>query len=303
MNKAMSYIEENLSNKIDLKEVAKLACCSTYHFPRMFSSIAGISLSEYIRRRRLSLAAFELQSTNIRVIDVALKYGYDSPDSFARAFYNLHGVKPTVARSRGIQLKAYPKMSFQITIKGETEMEYRIEELDFECSIVGIKEPVVTEDAFKIIPELWRKASENGLLEKLMDMSWENPKCKLAGILGICGEQASITDPKFNYLMGVRYDNPNIAGMEKMIIPKSTWAVFPNVVEAWKRLYIEWLPTSGYDLEDLPCIECYYVPGHSPEEELWVPIKINRSYIKSVNNPTFGGANNERVNGICDRQI
>lgn len=141
MNRSMNYIEQNLSNEIDAKEVARLACCSEYHFPRMFSSITGFTLSEYIRRRRLSQAAFELQNDNfIRIIDLALKYGYDSPDAFSRAFKSLHGVTPTEARRKGVELKAFPRISFQITIKGDVEMEYRIEVLDCKVEIVGVKE-------------------------------------------------------------------------------------------------------------------------------------------------------------------
>ena len=101
MNDALNYIEENLTNDIDFNEVARLAFCSEYHFQRMFSFLAGITLSEYIRRRRLTLAAFELNNSNIRVIDVAIKYGYNSPDSFTRAFQNLHGITPSEAKFNG----------------------------------------------------------------------------------------------------------------------------------------------------------------------------------------------------------
>lgn len=270
----MDYIEENLADEIDYTKVAQLACCSTYHFPRMFASVTGVSLAEYIRRRRLSLAAFELQNSDLRIIDLAIKYGYTSPDSFSRAFQNLHGVRPTIARNEGIQLKAFPRMSFQITIRGDLEMDYRIEKLDFEFTVVGIKHRVITKKAFEIVPQLWSKANSDGLLQRFIDMSWENPKCKVEGILGICGKQASITDEEFDYFMGVRYDNVIPDDMEKIVIPKSAWAVFPNVTDAWKRLYTEWLPTSGYELADLPCIECYYAPGREPEDELWVPIVI-----------------------------
>jgi AraC family transcriptional regulator len=101
MNDALNYIEENLTNDIDFKEVARLAFCSEYHFQRMFSFLAGISLSEYIRRRRLTLSAFELNNSNIRIIDIAIKYGYSSPDSFTRAFQNLHGITPSEAQFNG----------------------------------------------------------------------------------------------------------------------------------------------------------------------------------------------------------
>jgi AraC family transcriptional regulator len=100
MNKALAYIEENLGDEIDFQQVERVALCSEYHFRRMFSFLAGVSLSEYIRRRRLTLAAFELLHRDLRVIDLALKYGYRSPDAFTRAFASIHGVTPAEARSR-----------------------------------------------------------------------------------------------------------------------------------------------------------------------------------------------------------
>lgn len=141
LNKAINYIEENLTNQIDYQEVVKIACCSEYHFTRMFSFLAGITLSEYIRRRRLTLAALELSQSNIKIIDAALKYGYNSPDSFSRAFHSMHGVNPSEARVHGQSLKAFPRMSFQLTIKGGNEMNYRIENKE-SFHIVGIKKRV-----------------------------------------------------------------------------------------------------------------------------------------------------------------
>lgn len=272
MNKVLDYIEESLEQEIDYKHLAKIACCSEFHFSRMFASLAGFSLSEYIRRRRLTLAAFEIQKSDIRILEIANKYGYESADSFSRAFQKTHGIKPSECRNQGIQLKAFPKISFQLSIKGDTEMAYRIEHLDFELRIIGKSHPVKTNRAFKSIPTLWSKAKKEGFMQELIDMSWENPKCSLEGILGVCGNEAAITDETFNYFMGVRYDGPSSEEMETLIIPPATWAVFPNIVEAWKRLYSEWVPTSGYELANLPCIECYYGPGHKPRHELWVPI-------------------------------
>lgn len=272
INKALDYIEANLENEIDYSKIAQAACCSEYHFSRMFSSMAGISLSEYIRRRRLTLAAFEIQKSNIRIIDVAIKYGYESADSFSRVFQKMHGIKPSDAREKGVQLKAFPRLSFQIIIKGDSEMEYRIENLDFELRIVGKRKPVKTKSAFKTIPALWGASKKDGFMQTLIDMSWEKPKCKLESLLGVCGKEAAITDDEFDYFMGIRYDGDIPEGMEAIIIPSSTWAVFPNIVEAWKRLYSEWVPTSGYELANLPCIECFYGPKHKPRNELWVPI-------------------------------
>ena len=238
----------------------------------MFASISGISLSEYIRRRRLTLAAFELQKSDKRILEIANMYGYESADAFSRAFKKLHGIKPSECRQQGTQLKAFPKISFQLSIKGDTEMEYRIENLDFELRIIGKSNSVKTSRAFKTIPTIWSKAKKDGFMQELIDLSWENPKCSLEGILGVCGKEAAIMDEAFNYFTGVRYDGDAREGMETLIIPPATWAVFPNIVEAWKRLYAEWVPTSGYELANLPCMECYYGPGHKPRHELWVPI-------------------------------
>jgi len=154
-------------------------------------------------------------------------------------------------------------------------MEYRIENLDFEFEVAGVKKRVETSKAFEIVPKLWNEAEKNGLLKQLIDMSWENPKCKLESLLGISGETSTIEGDEFNYMLGVRYESTIPDGMEKILIPKSTWAVFPNGKNVWKRIYTEWLPTSGYDLADAPCIECFYPPGHMPHSEIWVPVAVD----------------------------
>ncbi len=272
MNNALDYIEDHLDSKLDYKKIAQVAACSEYHFSRMFSSISGISLSEYIRRRRLTLAAFELQKRDIRILDLAIKYGYDSADSFSRAFQKTLGLKPSDARNKGMQLKAFPKIAFQISIKGDTELEYRIEKLDFELRIIGKGNRVKTSNAFEIIPKLWNTANDDGFTQKLIEMSWENPKCTLESILGVCGKEAAIMNEEFTYFMGIRYDGEVPKDMECITMTHNTWAVIPNILEAWKRLYSEWLPTSGFELADLPCIECYYPPNHQPQNELWVPV-------------------------------
>ena len=141
MNNALEYIEEHLTEEIDYIEVSKIAYCSEYHFKRMFSFLAGISLSEYIRRRRLTLAALDLKDRDLRIIDVAVKYGYNSADSFSRAFHSMHGILPSEARSENTQLKAYPRMTFQLSIKGGCEMNYRIVEKG-PFKLVGFKKRV-----------------------------------------------------------------------------------------------------------------------------------------------------------------
>lgn len=272
-NAAMDYLESNLDHEIDYSHAAKIACCSEFHFSRMFSSLANVSLSEYIRRRRLTLAAFEIQKGDVRIIDVSLKYGYRSPDAFTRAFRQLHGVAPMAVRESNAPLKAYPRMSFQITIQGACEMEYRMENMDCCLRFAVKRETVQTADAFEAVPRLWAKARSSGFLQRLIDMSWENPKCQLEGLVGIFGSEASLREETFDLLMGCRYDGEIPADMEEWIMPPCAYAVFPHdVVKAWQRLYTQWLPTSGYGLASRPCIENYLAPGAKIEQELWVPV-------------------------------
>ena len=154
-------------------------------------------------------------------------------------------------------------------------MEYRIENLDFELRIIGKGEVVKTSRAFKLIPSLWNKAKKDGFMQKLIDLSWEDPKCTLESLIGVCGKEAAIMDEKFSYFMGVRYEGETPSDMENLTLPPSTWVVLPNITEAWKIFNQKGIQSAGYELADLPCIECYYPPKHKPRHELWIPIKSN----------------------------
>ncbi|MEA5069311.1 MAG: AraC family transcriptional regulator [Christensenellaceae bacterium] len=192
MNRALDYIEEHLAEKTNYTQIASAALTSAYHFPRMFVAITDLSLSEYIRRRRLSMAAQDLAGGE-QVIDVAVKYGYESADAFARAFYRQHRMLPTQARMDGAQFTHYPKLSFHLTLQGDVPMNFRLEELDT-LRIVGRRFTVDTRSAFDIVPAIWQREMEGGFLPKLIDMSWEKPKCKLESLLGIIGDKPRIDD-------------------------------------------------------------------------------------------------------------
>ena len=126
LSNAIEYIESHLDTDISYEEAARIACCSTYYFQRLFSYVAGISLSEYIRKRRMSQAAFELQRTDKKVLDVAFEYGYTSPTAFNRAFQSVHGITPAAAKNQGITLNAYPPISFSVSVTGGNAMSYHI---------------------------------------------------------------------------------------------------------------------------------------------------------------------------------
>lgn len=258
LNESIRYIEENLADKINYEQAAKIACCSTFHYQRMFSYIAGIPLSEYIRRRRMTAAAFDLQAGGIKVIDAALKYGYDSPTAFNRAFQSVHGVSPSMAREEGVQLKAFPRISFTISIKGEAEMNYRIEKRDA-FKIVGVKEhfDMNLEESFQNVPLFWQKTVQSGIVPRIIAAMDREP-------YGLLGVSTCMNGKDFDYYIAVASNQPALEGMAAYEVPACTWAIFDCVgpmpqalQELQKRIVTEWLPTSGYEYADAPDIEVY----------------------------------------------
>ena len=184
LNKSIEYIEDNLDGEINYEEAAKLACCSCYHYQRMFSYIAGVTLSEYIRNRRMTKAAIDLQNGE-KVMDVSLKYGYESPTSFNRAFKKVHEVSPSMAQKKGTFLKSYSPISFKLTIKGVEEMEYRIEKKEA-FRVVGVQRELTNdfeENSIKV-PQLWKESLENGKLSEIMALMDEN-NAGAPGVLGL----------------------------------------------------------------------------------------------------------------------
>ena len=273
LNSAINYIEEHISDNIDMDKVAKLACCSTYHFQRMFAYMADVPLSEYIRRRRMSLAAVDLQDSNNKVIEISLKYGYDSPTAFHRAFKNIHGISPSQARAEGTTLIAYPPISFQITIKGVSAMNYRIEKRDA-FRMVGISEPLEQEieKNFTTVRLMWGKAARNGVISKLAS--------KMDGlILGLLGVSSCNEADNWRYYIGVESSKSLEGELEELIVPKATWAVFTgegsnqSIQQLEKRIVTEWLPTSGYEYGNAPDIEVYLsADPENAKYEVWIPV-------------------------------
>ena len=281
MNDALNYIEENLTNDIDFKEVARLAFCSEYHFQRMFSFLAGISLSEYIRRRRLTIAAFELINNNVRIIDIAIKYGYSSPDSFTRAFQNLHGITPSEARLNGQSLKAYPRMTFQLSIKGGNEMNYRIVEKEA-FSIVGLKKrvPIIFSGINPEIAAMWKSLNEE-MIRQFKELSNVEPK-------GIISASANFSAGRMeekgelDHFIGVATTMECPVDLTQLEVLASTWAVFeavgpfPDTLQnIWGRIYSEWFPSSNYEQAEGPEIlwnENKDVSSPTFRSEIWIPV-------------------------------
>lgn len=227
MNDAMRYIEDHLTDEINFKVVARIAQCSEYHFKRMFSFLAGITLSEYIRRRRLSLAAFELTNSNMKIIDVAIKYGYSSPDSFTRAFQHLHGVTPSEARINGQQLKAYPLMTFQLSIRGGHEMNYRIEQKEA-FSIVGImkKVPIIFEGENPEITAMWKSLTMEKIAQ-LKALSNVEPRGMIQASTNF-SEGRMEEKGELDQYIGVATTQEYPENFSNLEVPALKWAIFES---------------------------------------------------------------------------
>lgn len=277
MTNAVDYMEEHLEGPIDVARIAKVACSSSFHFQRMFHMLTGSTVVEYIRKRRLTLAARELAAKKAKVIDVALKYGYETPESFAKAFKRLHGISPVAARRPGLSLKAFPRITFQLSAKGDRDTEYKIVEQEaFQVVGKAIKVSTKNRENFKRIPEFWMECNREGASEKLCN------DFQAKEILGICMDM-EYEQEQFTYMIAFK-GGEAYTGKEYTIrkIPASTWAVFtsigpiPDAIQkVWKCIFLEWFPATGYEHACAPELEVYPPGDISVVDyrcEVWIPI-------------------------------
>ena len=288
---AIEYIEKNLITDIDINMVAQKTKCSSYHFQRLFSSLVGITLSEYIRKRRMTLAAIEIQNSNTKIIDIALKYGYDSHSSFTRAFQIIQGVTPSKARIDGVPLMAYPPLSFQFILKGVEAMQYQIIETQ-PYKVFGMD--VVPTDG-------WTTEKFLGNADRIIDNGSHDATNIAAGFPGLAQEMIAKDEwdaIKIHLLQaihfwdeaGIKYlmygwELPKTEVNEKFMIleiPLTSWVVVKVqndqdrsvISRCYNDLYVNWFPISGYEqAPGCPVIEKY----DAKNVELWMPIiKSNR---------------------------
>jgi AraC family transcriptional regulator len=285
MNNVIEYIEKNLDNEINMNKIAEISCYSVTTFQRMFSIICDMSLSEYIRHRRLTLAAFELQNSNIKIIDLAAKYYYESPEAFTRAFNSLHGVSPSVARQIGTSLKAYPRISFHLILKGDAPMDYRIEQKDG-FTVYGIERIISTKNGsnWKDVPDFWMENVSNGMLDKLMQSTnLPVPDEGLNLINAIDCYRTNISDTIPYMLFAFKTDKSNVEGYTVIDVPSSTWAIFKSELHTVeetsnaltgliKRIYTDWLPTSNYTKVENFELELTYKCKDKYYSEIWIRV-------------------------------
>ncbi|NFI56206.1 AraC family transcriptional regulator [Clostridium botulinum] len=254
MNKAVEYIEDNITEKLDIEKVAKIALSSPFHFQRMYHVITGVTIAEYVRRRRLTLAAQDIISGE-KIINVAYTYGYETP---------------------GANLKAYPKLSFHISIKGDKDMNYKIVEKE-SFRVVGKQTRITMVDGenFEQVPEFWNNCMKDG------SYNWICSKVGKLGVLGICKDFGK---DEFNYMIGVEEIKDSIPkGYVSATIPAATWAIFESsgalpdaIQDLTRRIFTEWLPSTGYEHACAPELEIYPegdIYSSDYKCEIWIPIK------------------------------
>jgi AraC family transcriptional regulator len=269
---AMRYIEDNITEDLDYCDIARQAYVSSFHFQRAFSILSGLTLGEYIRNRRLTLAGIELSARNVKVIDVAMKYGYDSPDSFNRAFSRFHGISPSSAKKEGAALKSFLPLKINFKLEGGNTMEYRIEAKEA-LRVIGVKRVFNSETSYSEIPKFWDEHFNSGGGKHIF------------GMFGVCYDHDEDTH-LFNYMIADCIEGKD--GLpdtyEEMEIPAKTWAVFPcrgamplALQEVNGKIWSEWLPNcQEYEIDGNMNIEMYSDGDSGSADyysEIWIPVR------------------------------
>ena len=282
ISKAIDYIEEHITEPTDYARAAKEACSSPFNFQRVFALLCGYTLGDYVRMRRLTLAGEDLLSTDAKVIDVALKYGYDSPESFSRAFTRFHGVSPSAVR-KGAAIRSFSRICVKLILTGGSIMEYRIEKKQATKIICRRREFTKPGDDYtnREIPEFWNECGRDGSIQKLCGYIKDSAQFK--GLLGVCFS-TEMTDSGFPYGIGAEYDGESDPqDFEIVEIPAYTYAVFtvrgrmPDAFrETYRKICTEFFPQSGYEYGNGVEIEVYpSADVQNPDYtcEIWIAVK------------------------------
>lgn len=288
LQSAIDYMESHILEKINYENVAKEVHMSCYNFHRIFSLMAGMTANEYIRNRKLSLAGQELQLTYSKIIDVAFKYGYETPESFAKAFSRFHGVSPKLAKRKGTQLCLFNPLAIKIILEGGNTMNYRIEETGkqrFIAKVRAFSNEIMNEAGNHDIPDFWGECHKEDLVEEIRNMRPVGKK----DLYGLCSPTKK-NETTFDYGIGVLIDEDTHIDNEEAMIKKgyriwevdsATYVVFKCygnngdcISEMWSRFFKEFLPQSDYEQTEDTDYEIYPDEGEPGLFcELWIPIK------------------------------
>ncbi|MGW1866200.1 AraC family transcriptional regulator [Streptomyces mauvecolor] len=280
LNQAMDHIEDRLDGDIDVGELARIAMTSEYHFRRLFSALAGMPLSEYVRRRRLTVAGAEVLAGQRTLLDVAVRYGYTSGEAFARAFRAVHGVGPGEARRTGAALRSQPRMSFRLIVEGSTSMRYRVVEKEA-FHLVGRKArvPLVHEGVNPAIAEFVRSIGQE-TSQRIHHLSDQEPE----GIVSACDDldPSRAEGTELDYWHAVLTHTAPPEDLDSLLVPAGTWAVFENtgpfpeaLQHLWRDVFTEWFPSNPYQSRPGPEIlrTRPAETGDVTDAVLWIPIE------------------------------
>ncbi|WP_097868011.1 AraC family transcriptional regulator [Streptomyces sp. rh34] len=281
LNDAMEHIEAHLGERIEVAELARIAMTSEYHFRRMFSALAGLPLSEYIRRRRMTVAGAEVLGAPDRtLLDVAVRYGYDTGEGFARAFRAVHGIGPGEARRGGAVLRSQQRLTFRLVVEGSTAMQYKLVEKDT-FRVVGRKArvPLIHEGPNPAIAEFIRGIGREEL-DRIAALSDQEP----AGIVGVSDQldPSRAEGTELDYYHGVVSGAEPPEGLDSLSVPAGTWAVFTNegafpqaLQYLWRDVFTQWFPSNPYASQPGPEILRVRLTeeGKRAEAELWIPVE------------------------------
>ncbi|CDR02980.1 AraC family transcriptional regulator [Streptomyces iranensis] len=280
LNEALDHIDSRLDQRIEVAELARIAMTSEYHFRRLFSALAGISLSEYIRRRRLTLAGAEVLAGERTLLEIAVRYGYGSGEAFARAFRAMHGVGPGEARRAGASLSSQPRMSFRLIVEGSSSMRYRVVEKE-RFQVVGkkVRVPLVHEGVNPGIAEFIRGIGQE-TIRRIAALSDQEPE----GILGVSDnlDPSRAEGTELDYYHGVVTRAAAPEDLDTLAVPAGTWAVFENsgpfpraLQHLWRDVFTQWFPSNPYQSRPGPEILRTRLSqdGARADAELWIPVE------------------------------
>ncbi|TGA93141.1 AraC family transcriptional regulator [Streptomyces sp. MZ04] len=279
LNEALDRIESHLDQRIEVTELARIAMTSEYHFRRMFSALAGIPLSEYIRRRRLTVAGAEVLAGERTLLDIAVRYGYGSGEAFARAFRAVHGVGPGEARRDGAALHAQPRISFRLIVEGSSSMRYRVVEKD-QFQVVGkkVRVPLVHEGMNPGIADFIRGIDAE-TLQRISALSDQQPE----GVVGVSDnlDPSRAEGTELDYYHGVVTGAAAPEDFDALTVQAGTWAVFENsgpfpqaLQYLWRDVFTQWFPSNPYESRPGPEILRTRLSqdAEQADAELWVPV-------------------------------
>ncbi|MBA8977805.1 AraC family transcriptional regulator [Streptomyces aureorectus] len=284
LNQALEYIEDRLDQQVDVTELARIAATSEYHLRRMFSALAGMPLSEYVRRRRLTVAGAEVLAGQVTLLEIAVRYGYGSGEAFARAFRAVHGIGPGEARRTGAALVSQPRLAFRLTVEGNSSMRYRIVDRP-EFNVVGLKArvPLVHSGPNQAIIDFVRGIDPR-TLERLEELSDQEPQ----GIVAVCDDldPSRAEGTELDYHHGVITSAAAPEGTTALPVPAGTWAVFTTsgpapqaIQELWRDVFTQWFPSNPYRSRPGPeILRTRLSPdGTEADAELWLPVERDGS--------------------------